>query len=159
MACASTAMRPRPPRSPSPPRCSTECSTLDARTPSASPDQQRGTGAPLPLPPPCNTLHRVAGWRFAAAAIDIAAHPPQHGLRRRAEQVSHGVERQTVAVQADSRSFGRFRCTVPFKTSELVAAPFAAPPLLARNDAVPDQTATAAPGTVRTRGNHQNAKL
>ena len=40
----------------SPPRCSTECSTLDARTPSASPDQQWGTGAPLPLPPPCNTL-------------------------------------------------------------------------------------------------------
>ena len=29
---------------------------LDARTPSASPDQQRGMGPPLPLPPPCNTL-------------------------------------------------------------------------------------------------------
>src|SRR3954454_8146474 len=81
------------------------------------------------------------------ALIDIAAHPAQHRLRRRAEQLSHGVERQTVAVQADSRSLGRFRCTVPVKASELVAAPFAAPPLLARDDAVPDQTATAAPGT------------
>src|SRR4051794_33741494 len=54
--CASTATKPALPRSPSPPRSSTECSTLDARTPSASPDQQWGTGAPLPLPPPCNTL-------------------------------------------------------------------------------------------------------
>src|SRR3954451_17784856 len=52
--CASTATGPGPP--PSPPRPSIECSTLDARTPSASPDQQWGMGAPLPLPPPCNTL-------------------------------------------------------------------------------------------------------
>src|SRR4051794_18043764 len=42
--CASTATRPGQPRSPSPPRSSTECST--ARTPSASPDQQRGMGPP-----------------------------------------------------------------------------------------------------------------
>jgi hypothetical protein len=55
MRCAATATMPGPLRSPSPPRCSTECSTLDARTPPASPDQQRGVGAPLPLPPPCNT--------------------------------------------------------------------------------------------------------
>src|SRR3954469_13339950 len=41
--CVSTATGPGPP--PSPP--STECST--ARTPSASPDQQWGMGAPLPL--------------------------------------------------------------------------------------------------------------
>jgi hypothetical protein len=54
MGCVSTATRPAPPRSPSPPRSSTECSTLDARTPSASHDQQRGRGPPLP--PPCNTL-------------------------------------------------------------------------------------------------------
>ena len=46
--------------SPSRPRSSTECSTLDARTPSASPDQQRGMGVPLPLPSPCNTLARFA---------------------------------------------------------------------------------------------------
>src|SRR3954470_14532537 len=60
--CASTATRPGPPRSPSRPRSSIECSTLDARTPSASPDQQWGMGAPLPLPPPCNTLaHRLVG--------------------------------------------------------------------------------------------------
>jgi hypothetical protein len=52
--CASTATRPAPPRSPLQPRSSTECST--ARTPSASHDQQRGTRASLPLPPPCNTL-------------------------------------------------------------------------------------------------------
>src|SRR4051812_25373915 len=51
--CASTATGPGPP----PP--STECSTLDARTPSAPHDQQRGMGAPLPLPPPCNTLDRA----------------------------------------------------------------------------------------------------
>src|SRR5688500_20405862 len=56
MGCASTATRPGPLRSPSRPRSSTECSTWDARTPSASPDQQWGTGAPLPLPPPRNTL-------------------------------------------------------------------------------------------------------
>ena len=54
--CVSTATRLRPPRSPSPPRSSTECSTLDARTPSASHDQQRGMGPLLPLRPPCNTL-------------------------------------------------------------------------------------------------------
>jgi len=54
--CASTATRPGPPRSLSRPRSSTECSTLGARTPSASPDQQRGMGTPSPLPPPCNTL-------------------------------------------------------------------------------------------------------
>jgi hypothetical protein len=54
MGCASTATRPGPPRSPSPPRCSTECST--ARTPSASHDQPKGLGPPLLLPTPCNTL-------------------------------------------------------------------------------------------------------
>src|SRR4051794_14606131 len=54
--CASTATGPGPP----PSRSSTECSTLDARTPSASPDQQWGMGAPLPLPPPCNTLAGTA---------------------------------------------------------------------------------------------------
>jgi hypothetical protein len=52
--CAATATKPGPPRLLSPPRSSTECST--ARTPSASPDQQRGMGPPLPLPPLCNTL-------------------------------------------------------------------------------------------------------
>jgi hypothetical protein len=52
--CVSTATRPAPPKSPSPPRSSTGCST--ARTPSASPDHQRGMGAPSPLPPPRNTL-------------------------------------------------------------------------------------------------------
>src|SRR5690348_16454343 len=70
MGCASTATRPGPPRSLSRPRSSTECSTLDARTPSASPDQQRGRGAPLPLPSPCNTLPSVAS---RSAADFIAA--------------------------------------------------------------------------------------
>jgi hypothetical protein len=46
-----------------------------------------------------------------------------------------------------------------FKVSELVAAPSAAPSLLARDDAVPDQAPTAAPGTMRKGGDHQNAKL
>jgi hypothetical protein len=40
--CASTVTRRRPPRSPSVSRSSTACSTSDARTPSASPDHQRG---------------------------------------------------------------------------------------------------------------------
>ena len=41
------------------------CSTLDARTPSASPDQQRGMGPLVPLSSPCNTLTDVpdAGGR------------------------------------------------------------------------------------------------
>jgi hypothetical protein len=55
--CASTATRRGPPLSQ--PRSSTECSTLDARSPSASHDQQRGMGPPLPLPPPCNTLSQI----------------------------------------------------------------------------------------------------
>src|SRR4051812_4927763 len=59
MGCVSTATRPAPPRSPSRPRCSTECLILDARTPFAPHDQQRGMGAPLPLSPPCNTLDDV----------------------------------------------------------------------------------------------------
>src|SRR4051794_5357712 len=81
--CASTATRPAPPRLLSPPRRSTECSTLDARTPSASPDQQWGMGPPLPLPPPCNTLTQipaVSAWRvlskqwqgeFCRCSIDV----------------------------------------------------------------------------------------
>jgi len=101
--------------------------------------------------------HRFAGWRFAAPTIDIATHPAQHRLRRGAEQVGHGVERQAVAVQADGRTwFGR---AVPVKASELVAAPLAAPPLLARDVAVPDQAATTAPGIVWKIGDHQHAKL
>jgi len=40
-------------------RFSTECSTSEARVPSASHDQQRGMGAPLSLPPPCNTLQQA----------------------------------------------------------------------------------------------------
>jgi hypothetical protein len=56
MACASTAARLGPPRSPSRPRSSTACSTLDARIPSASHDQQWGMRASLPLLPPWNTL-------------------------------------------------------------------------------------------------------
>src|SRR5688500_6337311 len=55
--CVSIATRLGSPRSPSPPRCSTECSTLDARVPSALHDHQQGMGAPLPLPSPCNTLN------------------------------------------------------------------------------------------------------
>jgi len=43
---------------------------------------------------------------------------------------------------------------VPVKASELVA-----PPLLARDDAVPDQAATTAPETVWKIGDHQHAKL
>jgi hypothetical protein len=57
MGCVSTATRPGPPRSLSPLRSSTECSTLDARTPSASQDDhQRGMGSSSPLSSPCNTL-------------------------------------------------------------------------------------------------------
>jgi hypothetical protein len=89
--------------------------------------------------------------------IDIAAHPAQHRLRRSAEQMGHGVEGQTVAVQADSGAW--FRRAVPVKASELVAAPLAASPLLARDEAVPDQAPTAAPRTGRKRGDHQDPKL
>ena len=91
--------------------------------------------------------------------IDIAAHPAQHRLRRGAEQVGHGVERQAIAVQADSGAFGRFGGAVSFKAGELIAAAFAAPPLFASDDAVPDQAATAALRTARKIGDHQNAKL
>jgi hypothetical protein len=56
--CVSTATRPALLKSPSRPRSSTECSTLDARTPSALHDQQWGMGVLFPLPPPCNMLHR-----------------------------------------------------------------------------------------------------
>src|SRR4051812_22110275 len=69
--CASTATGPGPP--PSPPRPSTECSTLDARTPSAPHDQQRGMGAPLPLPPPCNTLAAVVVPPRATAVLSASA--------------------------------------------------------------------------------------
>jgi hypothetical protein len=82
--------------------------------------------------------HRVA-WRLGAAAIDIAAHPAQHRLRRGAEQVSHGVERQAIAIQADGGAPGRFGRVVSFKARELVAAPLAAPSLPACNEAGPDQ--------------------
>jgi hypothetical protein len=63
MACASTATRLGPPRSPSRPRSSTECSIWDARALSASHDQPRRMGAPLPLtrwlrsPNACSTRH------------------------------------------------------------------------------------------------------
>jgi hypothetical protein len=60
---------------------------------------------------------------------------------------------------ADGDALGRFRRAVPVKASELVAAPLAAPPLLARDDAVPDQAATTAPGTVWKIGDHQDPKL
>jgi hypothetical protein len=103
--------------------------------------------------------HCVARWRFAAAAINIAAHPAQHRLRRGAEQVGHGIEGQTVAVQTDGGALGRFRRAVPFKASELVATPLAAPPLLACDGAVPDQAVTAALGTTRKIGDHQDPKL
>ena len=71
MGCASTATRPAPPRSPSPLRSSTECSTLDARTPSAPLDQQPGMGALLPLLPPCNTLSPAFG-----TAVSCNGQPP-----------------------------------------------------------------------------------
>src|SRR3954453_9385633 len=103
--------------------------------------------------------HRLARRRPGAAAIDIAAHPAQHRLRRGAEQVGHGVERQAIAVQADSGAFGRFRSAVTFKARELIAAAFPAPPLLASDDAIPDQSTTAALWTARKIGDHQNAKL
>jgi hypothetical protein len=81
----------------------------------------------------------------------------QYQLRRGAEQVGPGVERQAVAVQADGRVW--FRRAVSFKVIELVAAPSAAPSLLARDDAVLDQAPTAALWTTRKREDHQNAKL
>jgi hypothetical protein len=99
------------------------------------------------------------GGGFGAAAVDIAAYPAQHRLRRGAEQVGDGVEGQTVAVQADRGAFGRFRRAVPFKASELVSAPLAAPPLLTCDDAEPDDAATAAPRTGRKSGDHQDPKL
>ena len=86
--------------------------------------------------------------------IDIAADPAQHRLRRGAKQVGHGVEGQAVAVQGDGGAPGRFRRTVPFRASELVAASPTAPPLLAGDNAVPDQAAAAASGTVRKNGSH-----
>jgi hypothetical protein len=110
------------------------------------------------------TSHRTRSpprrWVAACAAvpIDIAADPAQHRLRRGAEQVGDGAERQTIAVQADGRASGRFGRAVPLRASKLVAAPFATPPLLACDEAEPDAAATAAPGTVRKRGDHQDAK-
>src|SRR3954470_24742334 len=70
--CASTSTRPAPPRSPSRPRSSTECSTLDARTPSASPDQQRGRGPPLPPPSKAVGLARImhGRWRVYRTWLD-----------------------------------------------------------------------------------------
>jgi hypothetical protein len=103
--------------------------------------------------------HCIARRWLGAAAIDIAAHPAQHRLCRGAEQVGDGVERQTVTVQADSGASGRFGCAVDFRARELVSAPFAAPSLLAGDEAEPDNAATAAPGTVRKIGDHQGAKL
>ena len=93
------------------------------------------------------------------AAVDIAADPAQYRLRRGAEQVGDGVERQTIATQADGGAPSRFGRAVSFKASELGAASFAALPLLAGDDAEPDQAATAASGTARKTGDHQNAKL
>jgi hypothetical protein len=48
---------------------------------------------------------------------------------------------------------------VDFRTSELVATPLAAPPLLACDEAEPDEAATAALGTLRKSGDPQDAKL
>jgi hypothetical protein len=93
--------------------------------------------------------HRVARRRLAAVMIDRAADPAQHRLRRGAKPVGHRVEGQTVAVQADGGALGRFRRAVPVKASERAAAPLAAPPLLARGKAEPDQAPTAAPRTAR----------
>jgi hypothetical protein len=103
--------------------------------------------------------HRLAGRRLNAATTDIAADTAQHRLRCGAEQIGQGVERQAVAVQIDGGASGRFGRAVPFKVSELVEALPAAPSLLACDDAVSDQAATAAPGTAKRSGNHQNAKL
>src|SRR3982751_2238257 len=103
--------------------------------------------------------YRVAGWRLGAAAVDIAAHPAQHRLCRGAEQVGDGVEGQTVAVQADRGALARFGRAVPVEAGELVAAPLAAPSLLACDDAEPDDAATAAPGTGRKSGDHHDPKL
>ena len=91
--------------------------------------------------------------------IEMAANPAQHRWRRGAEQVGNGVERQTVAIQTDGGASGRFRRAVSLKASKLVSAPFAAPPLPACDDAEPDDAATAAPGTVRKIGDHQDVKL
>ena len=82
--------------------------------------------------------HRLAGRRLNAATIDIAADPAQHRLRRGAEQIGHGVERQAVAIQTDGGASSRFGRAVSFRPCELVAASPAAPPLLARDDAVSD---------------------
>jgi hypothetical protein len=64
MDCVSTATKPVPPKLPSLPKSSTKC--LTARTPSASPDHQRGMGAPLPLPSLCITL---------PSRVDFGQHP------------------------------------------------------------------------------------
>src|SRR4051794_41047958 len=56
MHCVPTAMRRKPPRSPSPVRSSTACSISDARSPSASREPQPGKGSPRPAGPPCNML-------------------------------------------------------------------------------------------------------
>ena len=79
------------------------------------------------------------------------ADPAQHRVRRGAKQVGHRVEGQAVAVQADGGAFSRFRRTVSFRASELVAAS-----LLACDNAVPDQAAAAAPRTARKNGSHQD---
>jgi len=100
--------------------------------------------------------HRLAERRLGAAAIDRAAHPAQYRLRRGAEQVGDGVERQTLAVQADRGASGRFGRAVDFRASKLVAAPFAAPPLLAYDEPETDDAATTAPGTARKIGYHQD---
>jgi hypothetical protein len=105
--------------------------------------------------------HRIAGRRLAAVMIDIAA--AQHRWRRGAKQMGHRVEGQALAVQADGGAFSRFRRAVPFKASEqvaarLVAAPLAAPPLQACDETKPDAAATAAAGTARKIGDHQDAK-
>jgi hypothetical protein len=48
---------------------------------------------------------------------------------------------------------------MPFKVSELIAAPLTAPPLLACDEAEPEEAATAASRTARKSGDHQDAKL
>lgn len=70
--CASTPTMRKPRRLPSASWSSTGCSISDARTPSASPDQRRGWGDPLPSSPRCNTLqHGPEGLRRRRMADDL----------------------------------------------------------------------------------------
>jgi hypothetical protein len=89
----------------------------------------------------------------------LAFYPTSYAGATAASVHQRTVERQTVALQTDGGASGWFGRAVPFRTSELVAAPFAAPPLLACDEAEPDETTTAAPGTVRKIGDYQNVIL